>query len=147
MLNKLRKLLSTDILRSIYYAICDSHLNQGCLAWGPNTNAIKRLIILLKKTLRLMDFKPRNVHTSLLHLRLNILKLPEKMFQKIVYQGHVWDMHQPYNRIRLPLSATNCMKIRNLIHNCTLTKCFSFYKNHIFDSTNMFCFTILFSIP
>ena len=147
MLNKVKKLLSTDTLRSIYYAICDSHLNQDYLVWGQNTNAIKRLIILQKKTLRLMDFKPRNVHTSLLHLRLNILKLPEKMFQKIVYQGHVWDMHQPYNRIRLSLSATNCMKIRNLIHNRTITKCFSFYKKHIFDSTNMFCVTILFSIP
>ena len=80
MLYKVREFVSTDTLRSIYYAIFDSHLNYGNLVWGQNTNAIKRLTILQKKALRLMNFKPRNFHTSPLYLRLNILKLPDKIF-------------------------------------------------------------------
>ena len=34
---------------------------------------------------------------------------------------------QPYNRIRLSLSAVNHMKIKNLIHNRTFTKCFKVF--------------------
>ena len=64
MLYKVREFVSTDTLRSIYYAIFDSHLNYGNLVWGQNTNAIKCLIILQKKALRSMNFKPRNFHTS-----------------------------------------------------------------------------------
>ena len=64
MLYKVREFVSTDTLRSIYYAIFDSHLNYGNLVWGQNTNAIKRLTILQKKALRLMNFKPRNFHNS-----------------------------------------------------------------------------------
>ena len=43
-------------------------------------NTIKRLTILQKKTLRLMNFKSANFHTSPLYWRLNILKLPGKTF-------------------------------------------------------------------
>ena len=32
--------------------------------WGQSTNTIKRLTILQKKALKLMNFKPRNFHTS-----------------------------------------------------------------------------------
>ena len=54
--------------------------NYGNLVWGQNTNAIKRLAVLQKKALRLMNFKPRNFLTSPLYLRLTILKLPGKIF-------------------------------------------------------------------
>ena len=53
---------------------------------------------------------------------------------------------QPYNRIRLCLSIVNHMKIKNLIHKRTFTKCFTFYENRIFDFSNMFWVTIIFSI-
>ena len=79
MLYKVREYVSTDTLRSIYYAISDSHLNYGNLVWGQNTNAIKHLTILQKIALRLMNFKTRNFHTSPLYLQLNILKLPDKI--------------------------------------------------------------------
>ena len=36
--------------------------------------------ILQKKALRLMNLKPRNFYTSPLYQRLNILKLPDKIF-------------------------------------------------------------------
>ena len=47
---------------------------------GKITNAIKCLTILWKKALRLMKLKPKKFYTSPLYLRLNILKLPEKIF-------------------------------------------------------------------
>ena len=59
--------------------LLDSQLNYGNLIWGQNVNTIKLLTILQKKALRLMNFKPRNFHTSPLFLTLNILKLPDKI--------------------------------------------------------------------
>ena len=38
-----------------------------------------------EKALRLMNFKPRNFYTFPLYLRLNILKLPEKLF----FENHI----------------------------------------------------------
>ena len=42
--------------------------------------------------------------------------------------GHVSVTLQPYNRIRLFLSDVNHMKIKRLIRNHTIKKCFVFYK-------------------
>ena len=79
-INKVREYVSTNTLRFICYAIFDSHLNYDNLVWGHNTNTIKRLPILQKKALRLLNFKSTNFHTSPLYLRLNILKLPDETF-------------------------------------------------------------------
>ena len=37
-------------LRNIYFAVFDSHLRES-IAWAQNINAVRRLIILQKKTL------------------------------------------------------------------------------------------------
>ena len=47
---------------------------------GQNKNVTKHLIISSEK--RLINLKPRNFRTSPLYLRLNILKLPVKIFLK-----------------------------------------------------------------
>ena len=54
---------------------------------------------------------------------------------------------QPQNRVRLSFSAVNCMNIKNLIHNCIITKGLSFYKEHFFDLTTILCGTILLFNP
>ena len=79
MLYKVREFASTDTLRSIYYAIFDSPINYSNLVWDQNTSAIKCITILQKKPLRLMNLKPRNFHTSHLYLRLNIVKVLDKI--------------------------------------------------------------------
>ena len=68
MLYKVREFVSTDTLRSIYYAIFDSHLSNGNLVWSQNTNTLKHLTI-QKKPLKLMNFKPRNVDTCPSYLK------------------------------------------------------------------------------
>ena len=52
--------LDTKTLRSIYYAIFESHLCYASL-WAQNTNSIKRLDLLPKKSLRIMFFQSRNL--------------------------------------------------------------------------------------
>ena len=66
-------------LKSIYRAIFESHLFYSCLVWSQNITSIKRLYILQKKSLRLMYFLNRNIHTSPLFKNSNILKFPDKI--------------------------------------------------------------------
>ena len=51
LLLKTRNYATMKILRNIYLAILDSHLNNSCIVWGPNFNTINRLIIIQKKAL------------------------------------------------------------------------------------------------
>ena len=58
-LAKLRHYLSLDVLRTIYYALFDSHLRYACQVWGQaNTTLIDTLQKLQNKALRIINFKP-----------------------------------------------------------------------------------------
>ena len=78
MLSKLRHALDIKTLRSVYYAIFESHLCRASLVWVQNTNSVKRLHLLLKKSLRIMFFQSRNSHTGSLFKVSKILKSFDK---------------------------------------------------------------------
>ena len=79
MLSKVRDMVQKKTLKSIYHGIFESHLFYSCLVWARNINSIERLYILQKKSLRLMYFLNRNIHTSPLFKNSNILKFPDKI--------------------------------------------------------------------
>ena len=80
LLFRMRKYVSLHILRSIYFAIFDSYLSCCCLAWAQNCSTIQQIIILQKKAIRLINFQPRNFHTSPLFKQNSILKLQNKIY-------------------------------------------------------------------
>ena len=49
MLYKVRDFLNANILKSIYYALFESHINYACIIWGQNISTINRIYILQKK--------------------------------------------------------------------------------------------------
>ena len=49
LLFKIKKYISPKILRSIYFAIFDSHLSYCCLVWAQNFSSIKRILNFTKK--------------------------------------------------------------------------------------------------
>ena len=79
LLFKIRKCVDDKILRSIYFAIFESNLNYCSLVWAQNYNAINRLVILQKKALRIMNYQPRNSHTSPLFRKAAVLKFKDKI--------------------------------------------------------------------
>ena len=79
LLFKMRKYVSCKILRSIYFAIFDSYLSSCCLVWAQNCSTIQRIIILQKKTVRIINFQPRNSHASHLFKQSSILKFQDKI--------------------------------------------------------------------
>ena len=78
--------LNRYILRAIYFAIFDTHLNYASLIWGQNLNAVRSIVILQKKVLRIMDFQSRDSHSSPLFKSSHILKLEDKILtQNILF--------------------------------------------------------------
>ena len=67
------------ILKSIYFAIFDSYLSYCCLVWTQNCSTIQQIIILQKKAIRIINFQPRNFHTSPLFKQNSILKFQDKI--------------------------------------------------------------------
>ena len=76
---KMRKYVSLIILRPIYFAIFNSDLSYCCLVWAQNCSTIQRIIILQKKSIRIINFHPRNFHTSPQFKQNSILKFQDKM--------------------------------------------------------------------
>ena len=76
---KMRKYVSLKILRSIYFAIFDSYLSYCCLVWSQNFCNIQLILILEEKTVRIINFQPRNFHTSPLFKLISILKFQDKI--------------------------------------------------------------------
>ena len=79
LLFKIRKFVDNKILRSIYFAISESNLNYCSLVWAQNYNAINCLAILQKKALKIMNYQPRNLHTSPLFKKAAVLKSKDKI--------------------------------------------------------------------
>ena len=79
LLFKIRKYVSPKILRSIYFAIFDSYLSYCCLVWAQNISSIKQIPILQKKAVRIINFQPRNSHTSPLFKQNFILKIQDNI--------------------------------------------------------------------
>ena len=77
LLFKMRKYINLKILRFIiYFAIFDSYLSYCCLIWSQNCSTIQSIIILQRKAIRIINFQPRNFHTSPLFKQNSIIKFP-----------------------------------------------------------------------
>ena len=74
MLCKIRHYVNETTLRSIYYAIFQSHLSYVCTAWGQNIKYNHRISILQRKAMRIIFFSDFNEHTTPLFSKAKILK-------------------------------------------------------------------------
>ena len=79
MLFKVREFININILKSIYYAIFDCHLNYANTVLGQNRNSINRLIILQKKISALWVLNAEMLIQILFIFRHEIIKLPDKI--------------------------------------------------------------------
>ena len=75
LLSIIRNYVNKLTLRTIYFAIFDSHINYV----HQNLHSLSRIIILQKKALRIMNFQSRDSHSSPLFRSNHILKLEDKI--------------------------------------------------------------------
>ena len=93
MLFKIRKYVSPKILRSISFVIFDSYLYYCCLVCAQNVSTIQRIVVLQKKTIRIINFQPRNFHTSPLFKQSSILKSQDKICLENTWFSFFSDLH------------------------------------------------------
>ena len=79
LLFKIRNFVNVNTLKTIYYAIFDSHINYANVIWAQNFNAVSRVSIPQKKALRIISFQPRDCHSSPLFKKQNLLKFEDKI--------------------------------------------------------------------
>ena len=78
MLAKIRHYVSSETLRNIYFAIFHSILTYGAQIWGQTTNKnIKRVILIQKKALRIINFADFNAPTSKLFSDSKVVKFKD----------------------------------------------------------------------
>ena len=79
LLYKIRNYVSFNTLKTIYFAIFNSHINYANLIQGQNPNFKLRVITLQKKALRIINSQPKNSHSGPLFNQNNILKFEHKI--------------------------------------------------------------------
>ena len=79
LLLKIRNYFNRKTLRNIYFAIFDSHLSYSSIVWARNISTVRRLIILQKRGLRIINLKDQLFHSSPLFSSNNILKFGDKI--------------------------------------------------------------------
>ena len=79
MLYKVRDFVNANILKSIYYALFESHIIYALIIWEQNISVINRCYILQKKALSIIKFKERNAHSSPLFHHSKMIKITGKV--------------------------------------------------------------------
>ena len=108
---KIRNFVNILILKAIYFAIFNSHINNVNLVLAQNSNTMSRILTLQKKTMRIITFQSRNCHSSPLFSKLKLIKLNDKTLLEIVLL-----ISKFINRFLLPVFNnwfTFCSNINN----------------------------------
>ena len=139
-LNRLKYLLPSYIMRTIYYSIFDSYVNYGIILWGnANDCLMKPLYILQKKALRAICKVNYNADTVELFKTQKILKISE------MYLHSLGKLNYRFSNKLLPSAINNVFTQNYDIHN-------HFTRNraapHMFiKKSSVYCNSFLFKSP
>jgi hypothetical protein len=77
-LAKIRHFVSLDILRSIYFAIFESHIRYGCIVWGQKGTSLRSSISVLQNTaIRIISFSDIFAKSKPLYDKLNLIQFTD----------------------------------------------------------------------
>ena len=112
----IRNYVNKLTLRTIYFAIFDSHINYANIIWGQNPHTLSRFIILQKKTLIIINFQSRDSYSSPLFRSNHILKLEDKILIK-----NILFINKSFNNL-LPPNFKSWFNLCSDLHNyCTVS--------------------------
>ena len=78
LLSRMRNTLTVPVMTTIYQSLMEPHLNYGILSWGKAPKkCLKRLKIIQKKAVRVINKARYNSHTNALFKKSNILKFDD----------------------------------------------------------------------
>ena len=126
-LAKLRHCVGIDTLKTIYYALVNSYLRYGLLAWGSaSSSVLQPLNVLNNKVLRIMTFAPLGrLDTSIIYDHLQILNL-EKTY---LLEAGKFIFKSKNNTLPLKSIATHFSRVQNTTHGHFTRSCTRSCKN------------------
>ena len=134
-LNNIKKLVTTKILKQIYYTLIYPHLQYAITAWG-NTNKtyLQKIFIMQKTILKIILNKPRRTESTPLFRELGFLKLEDIYLLKI---GQM--MHKIKN---LTVGENNLTMIKEIHdYNTRQSKSNNYYINSVSTKLGGKCFS------
>ena len=112
--NKLRYKLSLKILKMLYFSFVYPHLLYGVeLYANTNKSALKNLIILNNKILRILQHSPHRTHSAVLYKKFNTLPIPDLHTFQLLLLAHKFVHH----RQKLPAAFSQYFVHNYNIHN------------------------------
>ena len=82
-MGRAKSFLSSKELLLLYNTLILPHLNYCAVIWGSAYRSkLRRIIILQKRAVRIIDHKPHLFHTAQLFVKFNILKMPDLVVQQ-----------------------------------------------------------------
>ena len=106
-ISRLKRFLPSDILKTIYNALIQPHLNFSILLWGKHT---KRISKLQKWALRAITCSKYNAHTDPLFKKLNLLKVDD------IYKITAIKFYYKFKNGLLPTSFNNIFTYEYTTH-------------------------------
>ena len=105
-INRVKNLLPSRVLKTLYFSLIESYINYGIIAWG-NSVHINRLFKLQKRAIRVISNKPYNSHTEPLFKSQGILKTHDLYKLKVLLFMHDYKNHN------LPTSFESVFKLNS----------------------------------
>ena len=123
MLNKIKHLAPTNLLKSLYYTLIHSYFNYGCLLWGnAKRKHLKMLETIQKKAVRIISKSSYNAPTTESFKRLSILKLSDVYRLQISQYMYAFS----HNELLLP-SLNHFFTLNNSVYKYSTRQSKSFH--------------------
>ena len=120
-LNRVKSLLSIDLLKSLYYTMIHPYFLYCIVVWGGASKlALNKLICLQKRAVRLITRSSFRAHCNMLFVRLGILKLTD------IYKLQVGIFIFSVKNGLLPLSSSRHVQPARINHRFNLRVRFDF---------------------
>ena len=87
-LSLVRHYVPYPVLRSIYFALFQPHIQYGLQIWGQNLSRVSRVARLQKIAVRVMTFSEYNTPSKPLFTRMNILSVQDYVFKLNIILAH-----------------------------------------------------------
>ena len=114
-INIMKHFLPCSALKTLYYTLIQSHLTDGVQAWG-NGNTIRKIELLQKRAIRIINKKRYRSHTDPIFKSENILKITD------IHRLHVSLFMYDYHHNTLPKSFKHYIPKKNLATNTRITR-------------------------
>lgn len=89
MIYKIRNLSDSDIVKSVYFSLFQSHVGYGLAAWGTSRHCLDKIFLTQKRAIRAMASINFDDPTSDSFKKFGILKIHDLM--KVHFASLMWD--------------------------------------------------------